>query len=116
MYPNADLVTLVMDNLSSHKIHNLYKVFEPQRARSIMKRLEIIYTPKHGSWINIAECELSVLSRQALKKRFATKQELEEQVTAWAQKRNDKQKGVDWQFTTQKARIKLKKLYPTVLS
>lgn len=116
MYPNADWVTLVMDNLSSHKIHNLYKVFEPQRARSIMKRLEIIYTPKHGSWLNIAECELSVLSRQALKKRFATKQELEEQVTAWAQKRNDKQKGVDWQFTTQKARIKLKKLYPTVLS
>ena len=116
MYPNADLLTLVMDNLSSHKIHNLYKVFEPQRARSIMKRLEIIYTPKHGSWLNIAECELSVLSRQALKKRFATKQELEEQVTAWAQKRNDKQKGVDGQFTTQKARIKLKKIYPTVLS
>ena len=77
MYPNADLLTLVVDNLSSHKIHNLYKVFEPQRARSIMKRLEIIYTPKHGSWLNIEECELSVLSRQALKKRFATKQELE---------------------------------------
>ena len=116
MYPHAKLVTLVMDNLSSHKVHNLYKVFEPQRARAIMKKLEIVYTPKHGSWLNIAECELSVLSRQALQKRFATKQELENQVKAWANKRNDKQKGVDWQFTTADARIKLKKLYPTLLT
>lgn len=116
MYPDAQLVTLVMDNLSSHKIHNLYKVFEPQRARKIMKRLEIVYTPKHGSWLNIAECELSVLSRQALQKRFAVKEELEEQVETWANSRNNKQKGVDWQFTTQEARIKLKKLYPTVLT
>ena len=116
MYPYADLVTLVMDNLSSHKIYNLYKVFEPQRARAIMKKLEIVYTPKHGSWLNIAECELSVLSRQALQKRFATKQEVEQQVQAWAQNRNQKQKGVDWQFTTKDARIKLKKLYPTLLT
>jgi len=116
MYPDADLVTLIMDNLSSHKIHNLYKVFEPQRARAIIKRLEIVYTPKHGSWLNIAECELSVLSRQALQKRFATKQEVEEQVKAWAKNRNDKQKGVDWQFTTKNARIKLKRLYPTILT
>ena len=115
MYPNADLVTLVMDNLSSHKIHNLYKVVEPQRARRIMKRLEIIYTPKHGSWLNIAECELSVLSRQALQKRFSTKLELEKQVQVWASNRNDKQKGVDWQFTTEDARVKLKKPYPTIL-
>ena len=115
MYPAADLVTLVMDNLSSHRIHNLYKVFEPQRARAIMKRLEIVYTPKHGSWLNIAECELSVLSRQALQKRFATKQEVEKQVEVWAKNRNHKQKGVDWQFTTQDARVKLKKLYPSVL-
>lgn len=116
MYPNADLVTLIMDNLSSHKIYNLYKAFEPQRARSIMKKLEIVYTPKHGSWLNIAECELSVLSRQALQKRFATKEEVKEQIEAWAKNRNDKQKGVDWQFTTKDARIKLKKLYPTVLT
>ncbi len=116
MYPDADLVTLVMDNLSSHKIHNLYKVFEPVRARAIMKKLEIVYTPKHGSWLNIAECELSVLSRQALQKRFATKEELEKQVSAWTDKRNKLQKGVDWQFTTVDARIKLKKLYPTVLT
>lgn len=116
MYPNANLITMVMDNLSSHKIHNLYKVFKPQRARAIMKRLEIVYTPKHGSWLNIAECELSVLSRQALQKRFATKQEVKQQVEAWMNQRNDKQKGVDWQFTTENARVKLKKLYPTILN
>jgi len=116
LYPDAQLVTLVMDNLSSHKIHNLYKAFQPERARKIMKRLEIVYTPKHGSWLNIAECELSVLSRQALQKRFPTKEILQEQVEAWTNNRNNKQMGIDWQFTTQEARIKLKKLYPTVLT
>lgn len=115
MYPAAKLVTIVMDNLSSHKVHNLYKVFGPQKAREIRDRLEIIYTPKHGSWLNIAECELSVLSRQALKKRFASKEELEKQVQAWAKNRNHNQKGVDWQFSTADARIKLKNLYPTPL-
>lgn len=115
-YPEAKKVTLIMDNLSSHKIHNLYKVFSPQRARAIRDRLEIVYTPKHGSWLNIAECELSVLSRQALKKRFASKQELEKQVQIWASTRNEAQKGVDWQFTVDDARIKLKKLYPTILN
>jgi len=116
MYADANLITLIMDNLSSHKIHNLYKVFEPARARAIRDRLEIVYTPKHGSWLNIAECELSVLSRQALKRRFASKEELEKQVKAWADQRNDLQKGVDWQFTTEDARVKLKKLYPTILT
>ena len=115
MYPDAEIVTLVMDNLSSHKIHNLYNVFEPQKARAIMKKLEIVYTPKHGSWLNIAECELSVLSRQALQKRFATKEEIVQQVQTWASNRNEKQKGIDWQFTSADARIKLKKLYPTIL-
>lgn len=115
MYPAAKLVTIVMDNLSSHKVHNLYKAFAPQRAREIRDRLEIVYTPKHGSWLNIAECELSVLSRQALKKRFASKEALEKQVRDWAQNRNKGQKGVDWQFTTDDARIKLKHLYPTPL-
>lgn len=116
MYAQADIVTLVMDNLSSHKIHNLYKVFKPQRARAIMKRLEIVYTPKHGSWLNIAECELSVLSRQALQGRFDNKSDLTQQVQAWSKNRNQAQKGVDWQFTNKDARIKLKKLYPTVLN
>jgi transposase len=116
MYPAAKVVTVVMDNLSAHKIHNLYKVFEPERARAIRDKLEIVYTPKHGSWLNIAECELSVLSRQALKKRFASKEALEKQVKAWAAQRNNLQKGVDWQFTTNDARVKLKKLYPILLT
>lgn len=116
MYPDAERVTVVNDNLSSHKMHNLYKVYGPKRAREIIDRLEIVYTPKHGSWLNIAECELSVLSRQALKKRFATKEELELQIQAWSKDRNNAQKGVDWQFKTTDARIKLKRLYPTVLT
>lgn len=86
------------------------------RARKIRDRMEIVYTPKHGSWLNIAECELSVLSRQALKKRFVTKEELEKQIQAWTSKRNDCQKGVDWQFSCEDARRKLKKLYPTILT
>jgi transposase len=116
MYPEADKVTIVLDNLSAHKKHNLYKVFEPQRARAILHKIEFIYTPKHGSWLNIAECELSVLSRQALNQRFATKEDLRIQVEAWAQHRNNGQKGVNWQFKTKDARIKLKRLYPTILT
>jgi transposase len=115
MHPKAEKTTIVMDNLSSHKKYNLYKVYEPQRARAIIDKLEFVYTPKHGSWLNIAECELSVLSRQALNKRFASKEELRVQVQTWAERRNDKQKGVDWQFTNADARIKLKQLYPTIL-
>ena len=116
MYPKAEKVTVVMDNLSSHKVHNLYKVFTPEKARAIRQRLEIVYTPKHGSWLNIAECELSVLSRQALQKRFANKETLEKQVQTWKKERNENQKGVDWQFSTKDARTKLKRLYPTVLN
>lgn len=115
MYPNATKVTVVEDNLSSHKRYNLYNVFEPQRARAIIDKIEFIYTPKHGSWLNIAECELSVLSRQALNVRFESKNVLEIQVNEWVKERNAAQKGVDWQFKTADARIKLKKLYPTVL-
>lgn len=115
MYPGADKITIVMDNLSAHKKHNLYKVFEPQRARAIINKIAFVYTPKHGSWLNIAECELSVLSRQALDRRFATKEELKSQVETWADHRNNSQKGIDWQFSIKDARIKLKRLYPTVL-
>lgn len=115
LYGDAKKVTVVEDNLSSHKKHNLYNVFEPQRARAIIDKIEFVYTPKHGSWLNIAECELSVLSRQALNKRFENKEVLEKTVKAWAIDRNAAQKGVDWQFKTADARIKLKKLYPTVL-
>jgi transposase len=116
MYPTAKRVTIIQDNLSSHRRHNLYKVFEPQRARAIIERIDFVYTPKHGSWLNIAECELSVLSSQALKARFASKECLLEQVEKWESDRNKAQKGVDWQFRTSDARIKLKRLYPTVLT
>jgi DDE superfamily endonuclease len=115
LYPKAKKITLIQDNLSTHKKHNLYNVCEPHRARQIINRLEIVNTPKHGSWLNIAECELSVLSRQALDARFDSKKAVENQVNAWVKKRNKEQKGVDWQFKTHEARIKLKKLYPTVL-
>jgi hypothetical protein len=115
MYPDAKKITVVEDNLSAHKKHNLYNVFEPQRARAIIDKIEFVYTPKHGSWLNIAECELSVLSRQALNDRFDNKEALEERVTEWKNNRNIDQKGVNWQFKTADARIKLKRLYPTVL-
>jgi hypothetical protein len=116
MYPNATKITLIQDNLSAHKKQNLYKVFEPATARAIIDKLEFVYTPAHGSWLNIAECELSILSRQLLDKRFPSKADLERHVAAWTNKRNRAQKGVDWQFKTHDARIKLKRLYPTFIS
>lgn len=116
LYPDAVKITVLQDNLSAHRKHNLYNVFDPVRARAILDRLDFIYTPKHGSWLNIAECELSVLSRQALQQRFGTKEALEEQVCLWAKQRNDNQKGIDWQFKSADARIKLKRLYPTILT
>lgn len=116
MHPDADKVTLVEDNLSAHRKYNLYNVFEPARARAIINKIEFVFTPKHGSWLNIAECELSVLSRQALDRRFATKEELEKAVKIWAKDRNSKQKGVNWQFTNKDARIKLKRLYPIIVT
>jgi hypothetical protein len=114
MYPTAERITLIEDNLSAHKLSALYEIFEPQRARSIIEKLEVVRTPKHGSWLNIAECELSVLTRQALKDRIPDRQTLEETVKAWYQNRNQKQKKVDWQFTTKDARVKLKRLYPSI--
>jgi transposase len=116
MYPNATKITLIQDNLSAHKKQNLYKVFEPATARAIIDKLEFVYTPAHGSWLNIAECELSILSRQLLDKRFPSKADLERHVAAWTNKRNRAQKGVDWQFKTHDARIKLKRLYPIFIS
>ncbi|MDY6993450.1 MAG: IS630 family transposase [Pseudomonadota bacterium] len=116
MYPTAKKITLVQDNLSAHKASAFYELFEPQRARNIVKKLECVFTPKHGSWLNIAEIELSVLTRQGLKPRVASKEELERQVTAWYETRNGKGSQVDWQFTTKDARTKLKRLYPSIKS
>lgn len=113
MYSDAIKVTIVEDNLSAHKLACLYELYDPQRARNIIKKLEVVRTPKHGSWLNIAESELSVLIRQGIKKRTPNKQELETQVKAWYQKRNDKLSKVNWQFRTKDARLKLKNLYPS---
>ena len=113
LYADADKITIVEDNLSAHKLAALYEIFEPHRARAIIEKIEIVRTPTHGSWLNVAECELSVLTRQGLKTHVATRQELKQQVKAWYERRNDQQKKVDWQFTTKDARIKLKKLYPS---
>ena len=114
MYPDAEKITLIEDNLSAHKLSTLYEIFEPERARSIIEKLQVVKTPVHGSWLNIAECELSVLTRQGLKKRTPDPETLQKQVKAWYQNRNQKQKKVDWQFKTKDARIKLKTLYPTI--
>jgi hypothetical protein len=111
-YPQAPLVRLVCDNLNTHKIGSLYEMFGPTKARRLARRLDIHYTPNHGSWLNIAEIEFSALSRQCLKRRIPDMPALRRETHSWEQTRNEKQKGVDWQFTTDDARIKLKNLYP----
>jgi len=116
MYPDARRITIVEDNLSAHKLAALYEIFEPQRARSIIKRIEIVRTPKHGSWLNIAESELSILIRHGLKKRTPDKEMLKRDAKAWYERRNDKEKKVNWRFRTKDARIKLKRLYPIFTS
>lgn len=113
-YPEAEKVILVMDNLNTHSIASLYEAFEPALARRLARRLEIHHTPKHGSWLNIAEIELSVLSGQCLDRRIARIEELRAECSAWDQQRNRRQKGVDWRFTTADARVKLKRLYPQI--
>ena len=114
-YPDADKVILVMDNLNTHNIASLYATFEPKYARSLAERLEIHYTPKHGSWLNIAEIELSALGRQCLSdNRIPNLNTLRNLLKPWSTARNSAQKGVDWQFTTENARIKLKHLYPII--
>jgi hypothetical protein len=111
-YHDCPQVTLVCDQLNTHKIASLYEAFEPNEARRLVERLKIHYTPKHGSWLNIAECELSVLTWQCLDRRIPELSILEAETTAWYQKRNQSQKSVDWQFTTADARVRLKRLYP----
>jgi transposase len=116
LFPDAKPVVLVMDNLNTHVGGALYEAFPPDEARRILNKLEIHYTPKHGSWLNMAETELSVLSRQCLDRRIATKQFLEREVCAWNRERNTSAIAVDWQFTTDDARIKLKRLYPVIVA
>jgi hypothetical protein len=114
VYPDAPKVLLVCDNLNTHTAVSLYKAFEPARARALASRLEFHPTPEHGSWLNIAECELSVMTRQAVPERVGDVETLRRHVEAWQADRNNRQVGVDWQFTTKDARIKLKRLYPQI--
>jgi len=114
-YPDATKIIMVMDNLNTHKMASFYEAYSPEQARALVERLEVHPTPKHGSWLDIAECELSVLQKSCLGTRhIPTKEELEREVKAWEAKRNASQKGVDWQFTNKEARIKLKRLYPKI--
>jgi len=112
-YPDKKIV-LVMDNLNTHKLGSLYVAFEPEKARRIAERLEIHYTPKHGSWLDMAEIEIGVLSRQCLNRRIPDQETLTNEIDAWEETRNQKTIGVDWRFTTEDARVKLKSLYPSV--
>jgi hypothetical protein len=113
-YPQASTIVLVMDNLNTHKLASLYEAFDPAEARRLLERLEIHHTPKHGSWLNMAETELSVLGTQCLDRRLPAKAPLTREVAAWERRRNIAQCRIDWQFTTQDARIKLKRLYPSI--
>lgn len=115
-YPETEGIRLVMDNLNTHTVASLYEAFPAQEARRLAQKLEIHYTPKHGSWLNIAEIELSAMTRQCLNRRIPDRATLTSEVAAWEQERNGRQKGVDWRFTTKNARIKLKRLYPQIES
>ena len=112
MYPDADKIILVMDNLNTHKVASLYKKYRPEEAFRLRKRLEIHYTPKHGSWLDIAEIELNVMTKQCLSRRIESIDKLKSELSAWESERNAKQAKVNWQFTNDKARIKLVSLYP----
>ena len=113
-FPQAKKIILVMDNLNTHKFAALYETFPPEEARRIIEKLEIHYTPKHGSWLNMAEIELSVLHRQCLQARIPDRPTLIEKVYAWQARRNATEATVHWRFTTEDARIKLHKLYPSI--
>jgi hypothetical protein len=112
-YPEVDVIHVVLDNLNTHKLASLYEAFSPEEAHRMVQRLRFHHTPKHGSWLNMAEIELSILSRQTLAERIADRESLEREIQAWEKERNDANATIDWQFTTKDARIKLKRLYPS---
>lgn len=113
-YPNADTIRLVLDNLNTHKPASLYETFAPAEARRILKKLEFHHTPKHGSWLHMAEIELSVLSRQCLDQRIEDERTLKQELAAYGQRRNGARATIDWRFTSRDARIKLQRLYPSL--
>lgn len=111
-FAEAAKITLVLDNLNTHRMSSLYEAFAPEEARRLIERIEVVHTPKHGSWLNMAECELSVLEKQCLGDRIGHEDALRERIQTWNNDRNHRCKGIDWRFTTTDARIKLKRLYP----
>lgn len=113
-YPKAKKITLVMDNLNTHRMSCLYVAFTPEEARRIIEKIEVVHTPKHGSWLNMAECELSVLEKQCLGERIGDEPTLRASVSLWNEDRNNRSKKIDWQFQTANARIKLRRLYPQI--
>lgn len=113
-YADYERVVLVMDNLNTHEVASLYKAFGAAEARALAERLEIHYTPKHGSWLNMAEIELSVLGRQCLSRRIETVEALASETAAWSSRRNDAAATISWRFTVEEARIKLHRLYPSI--
>jgi hypothetical protein len=114
-YSEAKKIKLVMDNYGTHKAAALYETFKPEEAKRVWDRFEFVYTPKHGSWLNMAEIELHVLMSQCLNRRIGTMDEMKRETNAWQNDRNNKEAKINWQFTNDKARVKLKKLYPTIL-
>ena len=116
-YADCEKVTIVLDNLNTHTKGAFYEAFEPSVARAYVKRIEFVFTPKHGSWLNVAECELSCMTSQCLTgRRIGELDELQTEIAAWAKRTNEKQRGVDWQFKIDDARTKLKRLYPKIKS
>ncbi len=113
-YQNAKKITLVMDNLNTHKPGSFYEVFNPEKAKKLWDRFEFVYTPKHGSWLNMAEIELNVLNGQCLNRRIDNIATIKKESNAWQNHRNNLNATINWQFTTKDARIKLKRLYPTL--
>ena len=111
-YPDAEKITLLMDNLNTHKAASFYEAFPPEKAKTLWDRFEFVYTPKHGSWLNMAEIELNVLIAQCLNRRIAEIQKVRSEVRAWELRRNNQEAKINWRFKTKEARIKLKRLYP----
>ena len=114
LYPKADKITLVMDNFKTHSASAFYETFEPKEAKRIWDKFEFIFTPKHGSWLNMAEIELHVLNGQCLNRHISTIEKIKDEVDAWQNHRNNKESTINWQFTTKESRVKLKRLYPSI--
>lgn len=113
-YQDVDRITLVMDNLGTHTIRAFYEVYPPEKAKALIDRFEFVYTPKHCSWLNMAEIELNVMQKQCLNRRIPDLDILKREVAAWTKARNHKESKINWRFTTHNSRIKLKRLYPTI--